>query len=166
MNFDEEDHYDLNIWVESDKTLEEFEISLASVISPIRVLDHAFTLGDIGASIQIPKIQPPIFADIPSLKYSFRIDVPTTPWNFWADLDRIFAFSIASGLRSKFSCRYLITADLTFFILFSGTNLPYHINTLYPPISSGELISTIGKPEDCIRLSIPNSVEQGAAVNP
>ena len=166
MNFDEEEPYDLNIWVESDKTLEEFEISLASVISPISISDHAFTLGDIDASIHVPNLQPPIFPVIPSPRYSFRVDVPTTPWSFWARLDRVFAFSIAAGLRSKFSCRYLITADQSFFTLFSGTNLPFYINILYPPTCSGELVSTIGKPKDSIRLSIPNAVEQGAAVNP
>jgi hypothetical protein len=136
--WDESECYDLNVWVETSKSLEEFEQSLTSVIAPLAIRNHQFSLGDINCTIHvISDGQPPNFSGIPMVKYAFRVDVPVTPWDFWAHFDRILAFSIASGLRSKFSCRYLVTANLDFFAFFSGTNLPCYFNDCYTPLISG-----------------------------
>jgi len=57
----------------------------------------------------------------------------------WGCFDQQFAFALTLGLRTKFSCRYMVTADDDFFIAYSGTNLPMYINTSYKPWTSGEL---------------------------
>lgn len=156
--FDDKERYELNVWVESTKSLDVFEQSLAAVIAPLVIRDHRFALGEIDCIVHaLSDNQPPSFPGIPAVHYSFRIDVPTTPWNFWAHFDRILAFAIASGLRSKFSCRYLVTADLDFFALFSGTNLPFYFNDCFPPLMSGELAFALGPPNDCHRVSIPRA---------
>lgn len=156
--FDDSEPYDLNIWVESTKSLDEFEHSLAAVVAPLQIQDHRFTLGEIVCAVHaVSDDQPPTFPGIPTARYAFRIDVPTTPWNFWARFDRVLAFALASGLRSKFSCRYLITADLDFFALFSGTNLPYYINDCFPPLTTGEVGLTAGPSDKYLRVHIPKA---------
>lgn len=155
MQFDDTEPYDLNLWIESNKTIEDFESSLSKIIAPLVIKDHQFALGEIIATISHNlDVQPPIFAGVPDVRYSFRIDIPTTPWNFWASFDRIFGFAVLSGLRSKFDCRYLITADMTFFVFFSGTNLPHYFNGQYPPFDSGELGHLLRPAEKCVRLSV------------
>ena len=156
--FDDSEPYDLNIWVESTKSLEAFEQSLAAVIAPLAIRDHKFALGEIDCAVHVVGDgQPPSFPGIPTAHYSFRIDVPTTPWNFWARFDRVLAFAVASGLRSKFSCRYLITADLNFFALFSGTNLPFYLNECFPPLNTGEVGFALGTSDQYHRVCIPKA---------
>ena len=156
--FDDSEPYDLNIWVESTKSLEEFEHSLAAVIAPLHIQDHRFTLGEIVCAVHVvSEDQPPTFPGIPAARYAFRIDVPTTPWNFWARFDRVLAFALASGLRTKFSCRYLITAGMDFFALFSGTNLPYYINECFPPLTTGEVGLTTGPSDKYHRFTYPSA---------
>ena len=158
MQFDDTEPYELNLWIESNKTTEEFESSLSKIIVPLTITNHQFALGNIIASINYNlDIQPPKFPGVPEVRYSFRIDIPTTPWNFWASFDRIFGFAVLSGLRSKFDCKYLMTADMKFFTFFSGTNLPHYFNELYPPFASGELGHFLRPPEKCVRLSIPKT---------
>ncbi len=123
QSFDDNQCYTLNLWVVSDKTIDEFEGSLADVICPLTIHDHKFELGEVSCEIFWDlDLQPPPFAGVPRPIYSFRIDVDVVDYNLWAKMDRVFVFALSSALRSKFSCEYLITADLNFFTFFSGTN--------------------------------------------
>ena len=153
--WDDDEPYDLNVWIESTKSLEEFEHTLGRVIAPLEIRNHRFSLGEIDCAVHTVETQPRIFPDVPTARYAFRINVPTKPWDFWGSFDRILPFAIASGLRGKFSCRYLVTAGLDFFVLFSGTNQPFYYNDLFPPLVSGELGFIVGPSDRWHSVSIP-----------
>ena len=154
--WDDDEPYDLNVWVETTKPPVEFERVLASAIAPLEIRDHRFSLLDIDCSVHaIGEAQPPNFPGVPETRYSFRIDVPTKPWDFSGVFDRVLPFAVASSLRGKFSCRYLVTAELDFFVLFSGTNQPFYYNDLFPPFRTGELGFIVDSSDRWHRLSIP-----------
>jgi hypothetical protein len=154
--WDDDEPYQLNVWVESTRSQSEFERVLTSAIEPLEVRDHRFSFLDVHCAVHaIADEQPPTFAGVPTARYSFRIDVPTKSWDFSGAFDRIIPFAVASGLRGKFSCRYLITADLNFFVLFSGTNQPFYYNDLFPPFHTGGLGFVVGSSDRWHRVSIP-----------
>lgn len=149
--YDESGGYQIEIWVETTKSLEEFETCLSSVIHPLVIENHEFALGSISCSVQSangevqdPEYpdgdQYPVFEGVPQVEYSFYITVQTIDYDLWSAIDRHFAFAIVTWLSYKFSCRYLITADCEFLICQSGTNLPTYINTCYEPWTTGELV--------------------------
>jgi len=138
--FDEEYGYDLLIWVETSKSFNEFESSLAHIIDPISIDNHKFKLGAIDCEIR--KVNPgdaPTFPEIPSAEYLYCVIVPKVDYLIWGCIDLHFAFALTLGLRTKFSCRYMVTAEDDFFIAYSGTNLPMYLNIFYEPWVSGEL---------------------------
>src|SRR4051812_19231834 len=138
--WDDDEPYDFSVWVESTKSLSDFEAIVGNVIAPVEIHDHKFAIGESECTIRpIGEDQPPSFPGVPVAQYGFRIDVPTQPWDFWGSIDRIIPFALSAGLRGKFSCKYLITADDDFFVLFSGTNQPRYYNSLFPPFGTGEL---------------------------
>jgi len=138
--FDEEYGYDIMIWVESTKSFVEFEASLAHILAPVRIENHKFNLGAIECEIRsVNPNEAPMFPDIPSAEYRYCIVVPKVDHLIWGCFDQQFAFALSLGLRTKFSCRYMVTAQDAFFIAYSGTNLPMYINTFYKPWTSGEL---------------------------
>ena len=157
--FDDDQCYTLNIWVESSKTQNEFERSLSSIITPIEIHNHRFSMGQIEASIVANRSQSqPVFEGVPNYHYSHRIDVEVVDYEIWASLDKVFAFAIASRIRTKFTTNYLMTVDEEIFVQFSGTNKPQIINSSYPPWNSGELthflqikdkISKLDNPKKC-----------------
>jgi hypothetical protein len=152
--FDEEDGYDLLVWVETTKSLDEFESSLAQIIAPIQIDNHKFKLGAIGCEIRgVDSMEAPIFPAIPAAEYRYCVIVPKVDYLIWGCFDHLFAFSITLGLRTKFSCRYMVTANDDFFVAYSGTHLPMYLNTLYEPWVSGELIA-FRLPEN-IEVQIP-----------
>jgi hypothetical protein len=51
MQFDDAEPYALNLWIESNKTIEEFESSLSKIIAPLVITNHQFALGEIIATI-------------------------------------------------------------------------------------------------------------------
>lgn len=51
--FDDSEPYDLNIWVESTKSLKAFEQSLAAVTAPLAIRDHKFALGEIDCAVHV-----------------------------------------------------------------------------------------------------------------
>ena len=154
--WDDDEPYQLNLWVESTKSAEEFERVLGSVVEPLEIHDHTFRFGNVDCAIYtVAESQPPRFSDIPVAHYSFRIDVPAYPWDFWGWFNHIIPFAVAGGLRGKFSCRYLITAEPDFFVLFSGTNQPSYYNDLFPAFHTGELGFIAGSSDRWHRVSIP-----------
>ena len=140
--YNEEGGYDIEIWVETTKTFEEFESCLSHIIHPLVIENHEFNLGGIKCGVQAvdSEIQVPTFGGVPEVEYSFCITVRKVDYDLWGNLDHHFAFAIAWSLRSKFSCRYLISAQCEFFICHAGANLPTYINTCYEPWSSGEMV--------------------------
>lgn len=157
--YNEEGGYEIEIWVETSKSLEEFEATLANVIHPLSIEDHQFSLGGIKCDVHClgcPE-EVPVFEGVPQVEYSFGISVRKVDYDLWGSIDHHFAFAMAWGLRGKFSCRYLITANIEFFICQAGANLPTYINTCYKPWVSGELVNyrqTSNKPT--IELHIPS----------
>ncbi|MGI8732840.1 MAG: hypothetical protein ACR2LM_06015 [Pyrinomonadaceae bacterium] len=138
--FDEEYGYDIMIWVETTKSFVEFEASLSHIIDPVPIENHKFKLGAIGCEIRsVNPNQAPTFPDIPSAEYRYCIAVPKSDLLIWGCFDHQFAFALTLGLRTRFSCRYMVTAEDDFFIAYSGTNLPMYLNTYYKPWASGEL---------------------------
>ena len=138
--FDEEYGYDLLVWVETSKSFDEFESSLTQIINPITIEKHKFKLGAIDCEIR--SVNPgdaPTFPEIPSAEYHYCVMVPKVDYLIWGFVDLQFAFALTLGLRTKFSCRYMVTAEDDFFIAYSGTNLPMYLNTFYEPWVSGEL---------------------------
>ena len=140
--YNEEGGYEIEIWVETTKTLEELESCLSSIIHPLVIEDHKFKLGSIECDVQTVNDDPPVptFDGVPNVEYSFCITVPKKDYDIWGAIDHHFAFAIAWGLRRRLSGRYLITADCEFFICHSGANLPTYINTCYGPWASGEMV--------------------------
>lgn len=136
---DDDWDYDLSLWISTDKSLEEFEQSLSDIIYPVSISNHHFELGAIKCTIEEVNTQPLSYPGVPNQEYSFRIIVPIVTYLIWGLFDRQFALSLTTGMRSKFTCQYLITDDNDNFIMHSGTNLPVYINLNYPPWSSGEL---------------------------
>lgn len=140
--FDEEYGYDLLVWVETSKSFDEFESSFAHIIDPISIEKHKFKLGAIDCEIR--SVNPgdaPTFPGIPSAEYRYCVIVPKVDYLIWGCFDHQFAFAMTLGLRTKFSCRYMVTANEDFFVAYSGTNLPMYLNTSYKPWVSGELIA-------------------------
>ena len=155
--YDEEGGYEVEIWVETAKPLEEFETCLSRVIEPLEIQNHEFNLGGIDCSVQSIKDEweIPDFAGVPKAEYSICVTVEKVNYSPWGAVDLHFAFAIAWGLRGKFSCRYLITANCNFFICHAGTNLPTYINTHYEPWASGELNSYRARNKKTIELYLP-----------
>ena len=138
--FDEEYGYELLIWVETAKSITEFESSLSHILDPIPIEDHKFNLGAIKCEIRnLTPHDAPTFPAIPSAIYRYCIVVPIVDYLIWGCIDRQFAFALTLGIRTKFSCRYMVTADDDFFVAFSGTNLPMYLNTCYKPWVTGDL---------------------------
>ena len=137
--YDDDWDHDLLIWVKVDKSLEEFEESLSAIIDPIPIQDQEFQLGAIRCKIIIPESSTPTFPGVPKEVYNFVISVPVVTYLIWGCFDRQFALSLARGMRSKFQCRYLITTDNEYFVMYSGTDLPPYFNPGYPPWQSGAL---------------------------
>jgi hypothetical protein len=125
--------YFLELWVETEKSLEEFESSLAHVVEPLVITNHEFKLGAILCRICEPEDQPPKFPGVPLHHYSYTIQFQIVDYLIWGCIDRQFAYAVAVGLRVRFSCNYLTTKGSRGFVLFSGTNQPTYINLLYPP---------------------------------
>jgi hypothetical protein len=170
--YDESRSYVIEIWVETTKSLEEFETCLSQVIHPLVIENHEFRLGGISCGvysatgeIQDPEdvqgsdgTQYPTFEGVPQVEYSCCIMVEIIDYDLWSAIDRHFAFAIASGISYKFSCRYLITANCEFFICQSGTNLPTYINTCYRPWTTGELVNyRARRNRKTIELHIPSN---------
>jgi hypothetical protein len=137
--FDDDWDYEIRIWVETDKSLSEFEESLATIIAPVTLNNHEFSLGAINCKVLSVKEQPPNFLGVPNARYSLMIIVPVVTYIIWSLFDRQFALSLTVGIRRRFNCRYLVTADEEMLIMYSGTNLPIYINRKYPAWQSGEL---------------------------
>ena len=156
--YDEEGGYEIEIWVETAKSIEEFELCLSRVIEPLTIHNHEFNLGGICCSVQTVENEAeiPNFSGVPEAKYSFCVTVQKVDYDLWSAIDLHFAFAIAWGLRGKFSCRYLITADCEFFICHAGTNLPTYINTCYEPWTSGELNSYRARNKKTVELYLPS----------
>jgi hypothetical protein len=161
--FDEENGYDILIWVESTKSFVEFEVSLSHIINPISIENHKFKLGAI--ECQILSLNPdeaPTFTNIPSAEYHYCIVVPKLDYLIWGCFDLQFAFALTLGLRTRFSCRYMVTAGDDFFVAYSGTNLPLYINTRYKPWTSGELVAF--RQLDNVEVQIPKPSSEEHAV--
>jgi len=140
---DDDWDYDLILWVSSNKSLEQFEESLSDILEPIPIVNHSFDLGKIHCVIEEADIAPKNYAGVPIEKYQFKVIVPVVTYLIWGLIDRRFAMSLTLGLRTKFTCKYLVTDDSENFIMYSGTNLPVYYNANYPPWMSGELGSFI-----------------------
>ena len=56
-------------------------------------------------------------------------------------------YALTLGMRTKFLCKYLVTADPKFFVMYSGCHEPYYVNLNYQPYSNGELM---GNPREKI----------------
>ena len=136
---DDDWDYDLSIWVSSEKSFEQFENSLSDIIEPIPIVDHCFDLGAINCTIEEVDIQPQNYAGVPTQEYKFKVTIPVVTYLIWGLFDRRFALSLTLGMRTKFTCQYLVTDDDDNFIMYSGTNLPVYFNLNYPPWLSGEL---------------------------
>jgi len=96
--WDDDEPYQLNVWVESTKSQPEFERVLTSAIEPLEVRDRRFSFLDVHCTVHaIGDEQPPTFPGVPAARYSFRIDVPTKSWDFSGLFDRILPFAVASG---------------------------------------------------------------------
>src|SRR5687767_12225762 len=121
--FDDDLDYEIWIWVETDKSLAQFEESLTKLIAPVRLNNYEFSLGAIHCKVMPAEEQPPSFPGVPHAHYSFIIIVPIVTYIIWGLFDRQFALSLTVGMRAKFNCRYLVTTDEEMFIMYSGTNL-------------------------------------------
>jgi hypothetical protein len=137
--FDDDWDYEIWIWVETEKSLAQFEESLARIIAPVTLDNHEFSLGAINCKVLPTEEQPPSFPGVPNAHYSFIIIVPVVTYIIWSLFDKQFALSLTVGMRTKFNCRYLVTADEEMFVMYSGTNLPIYINRKYAAWQSGEL---------------------------
>ena len=157
--YNEEYGYEIEIWVETTKSLEEFELCLSNIIDPLIIENHTFNLGGIACDIQAVTSETaiPTFEGVPQVEYSIYVTVHKKGYDIWDAIDHHFAFAIAQALRTKFSCSYLITADGEFFIYQGGANLPTYINTCYKPLVSGELVCyRTPNNRKTIELSIPS----------
>ena len=137
--FDDDWDYDIRLWIETDKSLSQFEESLAKIIAPVTLNNHEFSLGAVDCKVLSAEQQPPNFTGIPDAHYSFIIIVPVVTNIIWGLFDKQFALSLTVGIRTRFNCRYLVTADEEMLIMYSGTNLPIYINRKYPSWQRGEL---------------------------
>jgi hypothetical protein len=152
-NWDDDWDYNLLIRVKVDKTFSEFEKSISKILYPIKITNHTFSLGPIVCTIDTIEKQAPDYSGIPKEDYNFMISVPCVTYIIWGLIDKHFALAIVEGMRAKFECKYLVTADDDCFILYSGTNLPYYINTRYQPLGNS-ILSTLIQDKTVHKLNI------------
>ena len=96
--FDDDWDYEIWIWVETDKSLAQFEECLTKLIAPVRLNNHEFSLGAIHCKVMPAEEQPPSFPGVAHAHYSFIIIVPIVLISFGGSL-------IDSSLfRSQMEC--------------------------------------------------------------
>jgi hypothetical protein len=138
--YDDSCEHELSIWVSTVKSHEEFVEALEKIIYPVPILNGKFSVGGIEAEIKDVKEQPPSYLGVPSPAYSYVIVIASTPYLIWGAIDKRFVYALTLGLRTKFLCKYLVTAEPNFFVMYSGSHEPYYINLNYPACANGELI--------------------------
>jgi len=151
---DEDWDVDISIWVSSKKNLHEFEESLSRIIEPVVIENKSFSIGAINIQIKEVTEQPRLYEGVPDTEYSYKLVVPTTQCLIWGCFDKKVVYAITLGLRTKFSCDYLVTTDSEDFIFYSGTNKPYYLNSNYQPCVNGELLPVFEDRKQVIELHI------------
>jgi len=154
IEIDDDWDVDISIWVSTRKTLEEFETSLSQIIDPVVIKNGIFNIGAIEILVKGVTQQPKHYEGVPEDKYAFELIVPTTQGLIWGCFDKKVVYAITLGLRTKFSCNYLVTTDSGEFVFYSGTNKPYFINLNYQPCINGELLPAVKEKSQVIELRI------------
>ena len=145
---------DISIWVSTEKTAVEFEASLSQIISPVLIENGIFCVGAIEIQVKNVKEQPKPYEGIPQDRYAFELVVPTTQGIIWGCFDKKVVYAITLGLRTKFTCSYLVTTDSEDFVFYSGTNKPYYLNSNYQPCINGELLPVFKDRSQVVELRI------------
>jgi hypothetical protein len=154
IEIDDEWETDISIWVSTEKTEAEFEASLSQIIYPVVIENGIFSIGAIEIQIKNVKEQPKPYEGVPQDKYAFEIVVPTTQDLIWGCFDKKVVYAITLGLRTKFSCAYIVTTDSEELVFYSGTNKPYYLNSNYQPCINGELLPVFNDRSQVVELRI------------
>lgn len=134
--WDDDWDYQICIWVQTDKSFEEFVRSVKKILDPIEFRGSKFSLGMIDCMIEKKSDLIPAFNGVPSEEYSYVIKVPIGTELIWSSFDKSFVMGLALTLKQTCRCKYLIIADDDFFVAFSGSSLPLYINKQYRPWSN------------------------------
>ncbi len=150
--WDDDWDYEICIWVQVDKSFEEFVASMKKLIAPISFDESNFSLGKIGCRIERNTNTSPVFDGVPEEEYFYLIKIPISTDLIWSAFDKPFAMGLVLTMKHSFRCKYLITADDDFFVTFSGSSQPWYINTRYRPW--GAELQTFLEDQETIELSV------------
>ena len=149
--WDDDWDYDVNLWVQTEKTLDEFVYAIKKILG-ISFDKNNFTVGNINCEIINAIDFPSRFEGVPEETYSYVIRIPTCTGLIWSSIDKPFIMGLALSIQYAFKCKYLITADDDFFIAFSGSAEPLYLNTRYRPWSKE--LSVFSENQKKIELSL------------